>query len=529
MRLNKIVPLLVLSLLASALPNANAIVTPGLKCSKVGSKQTYKGKVYTCIKSGKKLIWNSGIVVKAKPLPTPTSTPTVFSNSSIGIVSDLAGTDEVFRVNFTFSKLSNSLRELNYDIGIAYLKDSSLPQDLISSYSYIYFYKNIGTATEFSISPVELQNHLISIGINPTDKSVMFFVRGAQEPFFGSYGNGIYLTPEQVNRKNGSNPTPTPTPKPTPTPTQIIDSPGRAPFFYITYVTSAPHLLQVVVPASEIELYEYNGFSADSYIARAVYDGNKEIRRGILERNKYSLNDNMIFQFSNLTGDIVEFNIAPINNGSIGKWSVSHWFSLKELKELSLPNPYPIDGVYKLGEIGPGGGRIYLTPNSSTEHLKGYSAVAPITPVGFYYEIAPPKRTFLGFPQTCWPGIDDRLKSIKNVLTRNDGAANTQKIIDSGLCASNSIFHLASELNINGVEDWFIPSEEELIPFASIFTGRSKHLWETFVISRSAHADCYVSFLNINNELFGVRYNGYTTPPFPYGSPEICAVRKFKK
>jgi hypothetical protein len=71
--------LLAITLIASALPSANAVVTPGSKCSKAGVKQTYKGKVYTCIKLGKKLYWNNGalvVVSTPKPTPTQTSTPT---------------------------------------------------------------------------------------------------------------------------------------------------------------------------------------------------------------------------------------------------------------------------------------------------------------------------------------------------------------------------------------------------------------------------------------------------------------------
>ena len=56
------------SLVFSAIPNANAAVTPGSKCSKVGLKQIHKGKVYTCIKLGKKLYWNNG-VLQNKPKP----------------------------------------------------------------------------------------------------------------------------------------------------------------------------------------------------------------------------------------------------------------------------------------------------------------------------------------------------------------------------------------------------------------------------------------------------------------------------
>lgn len=53
-----------------------AAVTPGAKCSKAGATSTYNGKKYTCVKSGKKLAWNKGVVVvKPTPTPIPTATP----------------------------------------------------------------------------------------------------------------------------------------------------------------------------------------------------------------------------------------------------------------------------------------------------------------------------------------------------------------------------------------------------------------------------------------------------------------------
>ncbi len=56
-------------------PKAGAI------CNKVGIAKNFNGKKYTCIKSGKKLVWDKGVVVKkAAPLPSPTSTPTPNSN-----------------------------------------------------------------------------------------------------------------------------------------------------------------------------------------------------------------------------------------------------------------------------------------------------------------------------------------------------------------------------------------------------------------------------------------------------------------
>ena len=46
-------------------------ITPGSACKAYKQKVTYQKKVYTCIKSGKKLIWNKGL---AKPTPQPTPT-----------------------------------------------------------------------------------------------------------------------------------------------------------------------------------------------------------------------------------------------------------------------------------------------------------------------------------------------------------------------------------------------------------------------------------------------------------------------
>ncbi len=47
----------------------------GSVCSKQGITKTYKGKKYTCVKSGMKLVWDKGSVVKV-PTPAPTVTVT---------------------------------------------------------------------------------------------------------------------------------------------------------------------------------------------------------------------------------------------------------------------------------------------------------------------------------------------------------------------------------------------------------------------------------------------------------------------
>lgn len=64
------------ALIATTSPSISASPPKaGATCVKQGTTKNYQGKTYTCVKSGKTLIWNKGEVVK-KTTPTSTSTPT---------------------------------------------------------------------------------------------------------------------------------------------------------------------------------------------------------------------------------------------------------------------------------------------------------------------------------------------------------------------------------------------------------------------------------------------------------------------
>lgn len=77
-RLKFLALLLSLTLVTSA---ASAAVKAGATCSKLGATSTSAGKKYTCIKSGKKLVWNKGVTVLA-PKPTVSPTPTALPSPS---------------------------------------------------------------------------------------------------------------------------------------------------------------------------------------------------------------------------------------------------------------------------------------------------------------------------------------------------------------------------------------------------------------------------------------------------------------
>ena len=55
---------LVVLFLISSISPAQAVVKAGAKCTKVGVTASVGGKKFTCIKSGKKLVWNKGTTIK---------------------------------------------------------------------------------------------------------------------------------------------------------------------------------------------------------------------------------------------------------------------------------------------------------------------------------------------------------------------------------------------------------------------------------------------------------------------------------
>lgn len=109
-------------LLTISLIPANSATPPkaGSICSKQGVTKTYQGKKFTCIKSGKKLVWDKGFPVKtgsptSSPLPQPSSTsipsatPSVTPAATPSVNSDLSkcSNENIFkRLPVELSKIS---------------------------------------------------------------------------------------------------------------------------------------------------------------------------------------------------------------------------------------------------------------------------------------------------------------------------------------------------------------------------------------------------------------------------------------
>jgi hypothetical protein len=75
--------LMAVALCVAPIPQASAATAKaGATCTKLKATSIVKGKKFTCIKSGKKLIWDKGVTVKAsvtKPSPTPNNSSTLIS------------------------------------------------------------------------------------------------------------------------------------------------------------------------------------------------------------------------------------------------------------------------------------------------------------------------------------------------------------------------------------------------------------------------------------------------------------------
>ena len=68
--------ILLLSLALVAVPlDATAAVSAGTSCKKIGSTALSNGKKFTCIKVGKKFVWDKGVLQKAAAKPKPATTP----------------------------------------------------------------------------------------------------------------------------------------------------------------------------------------------------------------------------------------------------------------------------------------------------------------------------------------------------------------------------------------------------------------------------------------------------------------------
>ncbi len=115
-RLRFILPLAVVISLTTA--PTFAAVKAGDKCSKVGATSTAGGKKFTCIKSGKKLVWNKGVAIKpptpiAIPTPTPSPSPEPTPTPTPTATPTPTPTTPPVPIVFTFDNISENFSSIS--------------------------------------------------------------------------------------------------------------------------------------------------------------------------------------------------------------------------------------------------------------------------------------------------------------------------------------------------------------------------------------------------------------------------------
>ncbi len=105
-------------------------ITSGSTCKVLKQKAVYQNKTYTCIKSGKKLVWNKGVAVKKPtltpaPTPAPTSTPIPTPTPTQSVKPVIV--NEIAKKAF---ELIQSAKGQNTNLVLTYQVGKSIPSDL---------------------------------------------------------------------------------------------------------------------------------------------------------------------------------------------------------------------------------------------------------------------------------------------------------------------------------------------------------------------------------------------------------------
>jgi hypothetical protein len=95
--------------------NSYAAVKAGSSCSKAGIKSVIAGKTYTCVKSGKKLVWNKGVAIPvAKPAPSASASAAPGTSASPTPKASVAPAVEYPKGPTSFDDLVENYQGISY-------------------------------------------------------------------------------------------------------------------------------------------------------------------------------------------------------------------------------------------------------------------------------------------------------------------------------------------------------------------------------------------------------------------------------
>ena len=105
----------------------------GAKCTKKSATATSGGKLFTCIQSGKKLVWNKGVAIK-KPTPVATLTPTATPTTTPAIMPTPTATPLIINplAKQAFEIIQSAKRD-NANLILTYEIQNFVPSDVVET------------------------------------------------------------------------------------------------------------------------------------------------------------------------------------------------------------------------------------------------------------------------------------------------------------------------------------------------------------------------------------------------------------
>jgi hypothetical protein len=105
----------------------------GAKCTKKSATATSGGKLFTCIQSGKKLVWNKGVAIK-KPTPVATPTPTASPTPTTSMTPTPTATPLVINpvAKQAFEIIQSAKRD-NANLILTYEIQNFVPSDVVET------------------------------------------------------------------------------------------------------------------------------------------------------------------------------------------------------------------------------------------------------------------------------------------------------------------------------------------------------------------------------------------------------------
>lgn len=156
-----------IALISFSVSPANGANLSGTTCSKAGATKTVSNKKFTCIKSGKKLIWNKGVVVKQSTPTTSAEVQLKLGARMANIVSVQMLGDKLYSNSQGLKVEDPTAKTMKSTTIIAQIAAAKMARQMIMSFSPMFpnfdlndFPREVFTYTNPSMAPAHGTFHL---------------------------------------------------------------------------------------------------------------------------------------------------------------------------------------------------------------------------------------------------------------------------------------------------------------------------------------------------------------------------------